>query len=256
MKQLISAGFDSVFEISESFRNMGVDNYHIPEFPMLEVYKAFVDVDYMLDLNLELIEKILIEYNSEPYIDVDESTRFRVTKADWMKVNAHAFLKDKIGVDILTDIKELRIQLRAKGLNCADSSGPATIIGSLIDRYIRAVSKSPIIITHLPATMTPLMKKNKKDQRFAERYWLFLNGVDISDIGGEQVDYDEQYQELYSQYEMMREAHPHIAVNTDILKVVSYGLPETGGIGFSLSRLLMAIENLDDVRETPIFPYI
>lgn len=254
LKQLIAAGFDSVFEIASSFRNDGIDKYHIPGFPLLEVYKAFANADYMLNLNLEMIENVLIEYNGEPYIQNNDTLKIRVQKDDWIKINAYEKIKEKTGIDILTDIKELRIQARKVGVGCSDYSGPATIIGNLIDKFIRQKTVYPTIITHLPASMTPLMKKSTNKQ-FAERYWLFLNGVDISDIGSEQINYEDQKEELIKQFEMMHNAYPQIAINQDLLKVVSYGIPETGGIGFSLSRLLMAIENLDDVRETPIFPY-
>ena len=254
LKQLIAAGFDSVFEISSSFRNDGIDKYHIPGFPLLEVYKAFANAEDMLNLNLEIIENILIEYNGEPYIQKNDTSKIRVQKEDWIKVNAYEKIREKTGIDILIDIKELRIQARKVGVGCSDNSGPATVIGNLIDKFIRQETVYPTIITHLPASMTPLMKKSMNKQ-FAERYWLFLNGIDISDIGSEQINYEDQKEQLIKQFGMMHDAYPHISINQDLLKAVSYGMPETGGIGFSLSRLLMAIENLDDVRETPIFPY-
>ncbi|WP_130807454.1 amino acid--tRNA ligase-related protein [Senegalia massiliensis] len=256
LKQLISAGFSSVFEIAGSFRNEGIDNTHIPGFPLLEVYKSFADAEYMLELNLEIIEKILIDLNGEPCIHLPNKKRIECSKNDWKKINAHEVIKNKTHIDILSDINNLRIQARKIGIECSDVSGPSTVIGNIIDKTIRIHTTEPIILTHLPSSMTPLMKKLDEDNRFSDRYWLYLNGVDISDIGSEQADYEEQIESLEKQFEMMHEAYPHISINKDLVKVVSYGLPKTGGIGCSLSRLLMAIMSLDDVRETPTFPYV
>ncbi len=256
LKQLITAGFDSVFEIAGSFRNEGMDRFHIPGFPLLEVYKAFANADDMLDLNLQMIENILKEYNGEAKLLARDGSILDVKKEDWIRIDAYSYLKEEKGIDILADIQTLREEANKLGVHCSENSGPATVIGDLIDRFIREGSVEPIIVTHLPSSMTPLMKKNAEDERFSERYWLYVNGIDISDIGSEQDDCKEQCLELQKQFDLMHEAYPHIKVNEDIIKVASYGLPRTGGIGFSLSRMLMALENLDDVRETPVFPYI
>lgn len=256
LKQLITSGFDSVFEIAGSFRNEGMDRFHIPGFPLLEVYKAFADADDMLELNLLIIENILIDYFGTSQMCARDGKILEVKRDSWKKINAYEYLKEHVGIDILSDMTSLREQANSVGVNCSATSGVATVIGNLIDRFIRATSVEPIIVTNLPATMTPLMKKSEKDERFSDRYWLYLNGIDISDIGSEQDDYQEQCNELHKQFEQMHEAYPHIKVNMDIIKAASFGLPKTGGIGFSLSRMLMALESLDDVRETPVFPYI
>ncbi|MFG6672541.1 amino acid--tRNA ligase-related protein [Bacillus subtilis] len=258
LKQLIAAGFASVFEIGSSFRNAGMDKYHIPEFPLLEIYQAYSNADEMLELVLELVQNVLTSINGKPsfYLDDKKTVEVYCRKEDWKKINAYEVIKDKVGIDLFTNIDELREKAMSVGVRCSDSSGYATVVGSLIDKFIRQESTNPTIVYGLPAGMTPLMKVQEKDKRFNDRYWLYLNKSDFCDIGSEQTDYEEQIDALKEQYESMSKAYPHISINEDIIKVVSFGLPPTSGAGFSLSRFLMAISNTSDVRETPLFPYI
>ncbi|HHT9121385.1 MAG TPA: amino acid--tRNA ligase-related protein [Candidatus Wunengus sp. YC63] len=253
LKQLIAAGFLSVFEIGSQFRNEGLDHLHLPEFLMLEIYQAYSDANTMLELILELFEYLSILINGKAVFYAEDET-VPCGKQDWVRVNAHNTIMKLSGVDILDSIDTLRTQSLSIGVDCAEDSVYATLVAKLVDKFVRQKAVNPTIVTGLPSGMTPLMKTSKSDARFADRYWLFAGEIDFCDIGSEQTNYTNQLEALKKQHEQLRRTHPHALINEDIVKVVAFGLPPTGGVGLSLSRLAMVLANIRDIKETPIFP--
>lgn len=255
MMQIIAAGMPAIFEINSQFRNEGMDDSFMQEFTLLEMYKTFCTTDGMLKHTLKMLETIFINANGEPYINCDDR-RIRCGINDWRVVNAYEHIKENYNIDILTDKKSILDQSRKIGINSSENSSLTTIIENVIDRTIRRKIREPIIIKNLPCDMTPLVKKFQKDERFSDRYWLFLNNVDFCDIAAKQDEYKEQYNALLKQFEEVKVMKDNMGINNDILNTFAYGVPPTVGVGLSVTRLMQAMTGVKKITETSLFPLV
>lgn len=253
LKQLIAAGFESVFEIGSQFRNEGMDHRHIPEFQMLEVYRAQADAEEMAELTVSLLNRVTSRLKSAGRIYSDRIPALPGS-GGWKRVDARAAVRASAGIDILeSDLDSLAARAGAAGVSCSRETGYAGIVAKLIDHFVRSEAASPTILGGLPSGMTPLMKRRRGAPELADRVWLYAGRVDICDIGSEQADYEEQAQALEVQRASLREVEP-IKRDRTILDVTSFGLPPTGGVGMGLGRLAMMLLGSDDIEETVAFP--
>jgi len=253
LKQLIAAGCPAVFEIGSQFRNEGIDKLHLPEFQMLEIYKAYSDAGEILDLVLELFENLATMVNGRPIIQVGERV-FPCRKSEWTTVEARTQILESANIDILQDADSLRACAGGIGLACDEHSGYATIVAKLVEKFILEHAEKPTIVTQLPCGMTPLMRTQRADPRFTDRFWLFAGNVDFCDIGSEQDDYFRQEAGLQEQIEELNARHLDRGINEDILRVARFGIPPMGGAGLSLNRLALVLGNISDIKETQTFP--
>ncbi|HVT62982.1 MAG TPA: amino acid--tRNA ligase-related protein, partial [Legionellaceae bacterium] len=157
------------------------------------------------------------------------------------------------GVDILGDEKYLRKKLELYNIEAGDESSYATLVAKFINFFVLREIERPLVINGLPHGLTPLMKPHPDDNRFADRYWLFINKTDFCDIGSEQANYEDQKRALYQQYKELNTKKAHANVNNDILNILAFGIPPIAGIGMSLSRIMMLLGNVQDIREAGVF---
>jgi lysyl-tRNA synthetase, class II len=255
LKQIIAAGIPAVFEINSQFRNEGMNENYMQEFTLLEMYKSFSSTKDMLKSIVKMIEDVLIDLNGRPVIKAKDDKIINVSVNDWKIVDAYKFFKDKYDIDITGDKSEIIEKSKSLGVNTSADSYLSTVVGNLIDKFIRKEYDSPLIIINLPYGMTPLMKRSETDGRFADRCWLFLNRVDFCDIGSSQDDYFSQY-EILSKQNDERKKTKNQDLNIDALNTVAFGLPPTSEAGLSITRFIKAITNAPKISETSLFPLV
>ena len=73
LKRLIVGGFDGVYEFSKDFRNEGMSRFHNPEFTQIELYVAYKDYEWMMNLVEEMVEKIAIDLHGNTQVQVGEN---------------------------------------------------------------------------------------------------------------------------------------------------------------------------------------
>lgn len=251
LKQLIAAGWNSVFEIGQQYRNEGLDSLHLPEFLMLEAYKAFVDTEDMLLLVLRLFESISILINGKPVYFMG-GKEISCSVKNWRKINIRNAILNEMHVDIL-DENKLKKNAYSLNIEIADDATSSTIISKLISKYVERNDNYLIIIEGIPHGLTPLMKEQDTNSEFADRFWLFAGGIDFCDIGKEKTDFIRQKDALALQHKQLKERRKGLKINNEITDVLAFGLPPTCGIGLSISRLLMIFSNIKDIRETSNF---
>ncbi|PIP29638.1 lysine--tRNA ligase, partial [Candidatus Kuenenbacteria bacterium CG23_combo_of_CG06-09_8_20_14_all_36_9] len=254
LKRLIVGGYEKIFEFSQDFRNEGIDATHNPEFLMMETMCAYTDYKQNMDLLEEMLEfvtkkvcgKVQIEYQGKK-IDFARPWQ-KMSMAESIKKYTGVDL-DKIGDDELKEkIKELKIELPKFSWGMA----VAAIFEELCeDKFIQ-----PTIIYDYPFETCGLAKPKANDPRFAERFELFINGWEVSNVYSELNDpqilkkyWQEQEKNLTQDAEAQR-------LDLDFLNALEIGMPPTSGIGIGVDRLVMLLTDSPSIRDVILFPFM
>jgi lysyl-tRNA synthetase, class II len=253
LKRLIIAGFDKVYTIGKYFRNEGIDRNHHPEFSMVETMTAYQDYTY----NMDLIESMFRRVAEEAF----GRTLFRVKGHEidfaqpWRRVAMAELVKEATGVDFreFGDLSDSNSALTALGLE-----EQPTVGHGLVRAFEHAAEPkliAPTLVYGHPMEISPLAKPSATDPRFAERFEIFIAGMECGDNWSEQNDPIE----LLAHWRRSRqtdqddnETHP---IDYDFIEALEYGMPPTTGIGPGIERMAMIFtgeENIDDVIFFPL----
>lgn len=254
LKRLVVGGFDKVYEFSRNFRNEGMDKSHNPEFTALEFYQAYVDYDYMMDL----VEKLFRHVASILGVETIEYAghTLDMTKPFERKPMFQLF-QERLGVDI-SDYKEEQLQAlcKEKGLEADDSLNYGQLLDKLFDEFIEPTLIQPTFVVDYPKAISPLAKtKRDGDDRFVERFELFICGSEYANAFSELNDPIDQRDRLEGQ-DRLRALGDEEAqtVDEDFLQAIEVGMPPTGGVGIGLDRLVMLFTGQTTIKDVLLFP--
>ena len=232
LKRLVVGGFEKVYELNRNFRNEGISYKHNPEFTMLEFYCAYMNVGGMMDfceaMMRESVKKakggLVVEYEGNT---VDFGKFERITMSD-------SILRFKPDADI-TD---------------------ANIV-ELFDEHAEPNLIQPTFIVDVPKSISPLSKASPENPNIAERFELFINGMEIANGFSELNDPKEQYERFVEQSAIRERGDDEAMVlDEDYIRALSYGMPPAAGIGIGIDRLVMLLTNKHSIRDVILFPHM
>ena len=258
LKRLIIGGFNKVFEINRNFRNEGVDTQHNPEFTMIEFYEAYADLRDMMRLTEELFTTIcdnVLGTRKVKYLDyeIDFSTPF---KKMTMREAIVEYGKDIKYEDL--NSKETLLPI-AKRLEIEDAE--KLNYGKLLSEVFEVVAEEkliqPTFITEYPIEVSPLTKTIEGDDRFVDRFELFIAGMELANAYSELNDPDEQLKRFKMQLKEREKGDDEAQMmDEDFLVAMEHGMPPTGGEGIGIDRLVMIFTNSPSIRDVILFPYM
>jgi len=254
LKRLIVGGFDGVYEFAKDFRNEGMDRSHNPEFTMLELYVAYKDYIWMMDLVEQLVSTIALEVNGtanctvgEHQIDFTPPWK-RISMFDAIKEFTGKELHGKSGDELRAIAGELHIEIE-KG------AGSGTIIDEIFSEKVEPNLIQPTFITDYPVEMSPLAKKHRSKPGLVERFEVIVNGHELCNAFSELNDPIDQRQRFEEQMKLRAHGDEQAQVlDEDYIRALEYGMPPTAGIGIGIDRLTMLITNQDSIRDVIFFP--
>jgi lysyl-tRNA synthetase class 2 len=233
IKKLLAAGIGNCFEITKCFRNEEeVSPLHNPEFTMLEWYRVGADYrDIMKDfenLFLKIIGKEKLEYQGETY---DLST-------PWPRISFEDAFAKYAGKKI-EDIKDGDFY---------------KIFFNEVEPKLRQ-GKKPAIVYDYPISQAALARPKASDPRFAERFEVFLAGVELGNCFSELTDAGQQKKRFEADLaERKRQGKTKFPLDEDLIEALKAGLPEVAGIAVGVDRLVMLAADLPSISETMFFP--
>jgi lysyl-tRNA synthetase, class II len=251
LKRLLCGGLERVYEIGRVFRNEGIDATHNPEFTMLELYWAFADYEDVMDLWEEMLAHLSTTVRGSTKITWD-GTELDLTPP-FRRVRYADLLKEKSGVDLDDEAavrrrcEELKIDHRGKSHHKAAND--------LFEHYCEESLIQPTFVTEYPRGITPLAKWTEYGSDKAERFELFINGVEIANSFSEMNDPLEQRRILEAQVREKDDENPS-AVDEEFLAALEYGMPPAGGVGMGIDRLVMMLTDRKNIREVVLFPLL
>lgn len=253
LKRLIVGGFDRVYEIGKCFRNEGIDRTHNPEFTMLELYQAYGDYNDMMRLAEELIVDTAIKVNGTTKLTFDGKDIDLQTP--WKKMKMTDAILEYSGLDVnaMSD-DELKTAVLKNGGEIKGEYVRGLAIDELFQLLVEHKLIQPTFITHQPLETTPLCKPDIEDERFLQRFELFINGTEFANAYSESNDPVFQRKTLYEQSlrrEIDEEAPP---MDENFVQAIEAGMPPTGGMGIGIDRLVMLLTSEVSIRDILLFP--
>jgi lysyl-tRNA synthetase class 2 len=254
LKRLIVGGYDGVYEFAKDFRNEGMDKSHNPEFTMLEVYVAYKDYLWMMEMVEQLIGNAAKEVNGTTKWSVGEH-EIDFTPP-WKRLTMFDAIKQYTGKDLRgKTVNELRVI--AKELHCEvkPADGIGTIIDEIFSEHVEPNLIQPTFITDYPIEMSPLAKKHRSESGLVERFEAIVNGHELCNAFSELNDPLDQRQRFEEQMKLRAGGDEEAQVlDEDFIRALEYGMPPTAGLGIGIDRLTMLFTNQDSIRDVLFFP--
>jgi len=254
LKRCIVGGFDGVYEIAKDFRNEGLSRFHNPEFTMLELYVAYKDYQWMMDLVEDLIKSVAMTLHDRSSIQWgEEEISF---ERPWPRIPFFEAIAQKTGHDLYQQSRDKILEV-ADSLNIETSSPMGT--GKLLDEVFGTSVEphliQPTFITDYPIELSPLAKKHRSTDGLVERFEMFAGGKELCNAFSELNDPDDQRRRFEEQLHLRKGGDPEaMEMDHDYLRALEYGMPPTAGLGLGIDRLTMLMTNQSSIRDVILFP--
>lgn len=254
LKRLIVGGFEGVYEIGKMFRNEGMDRTHNPEFTGMEIYVAYKDYIWMMEMVEDLIEKITLTVHGKTILKVaDKEIDFA---GPYRRLTMFDSIKEYAGIDV-SEMDEVRLRKVCAdlGIQVDNSMGKGKLIDEIFGEKVESNLIQPTYITDYPVEMTPLAKNHRSKEGLVERFELFVNGKEIANAYSELNDPIIQRERFEDQLKLAARGDDEaMAMDEDFLRALEYGMPPTSGLGIGIDRLTMLLTNKTTIQEVLFFP--
>lgn len=254
LKKLIVGGFDGVYEFAKDFRNEGMSRFHNPEFTQMELYVAYKDYYWMMDLVEEMVEKIALDIHGKTEVQVGENTiNFQ---RPWKRYTMYEAIENFTGIDI-SSMNEAELRATAEKLEVPidDSMGRGKLIDEIFGEKCEPLLIQPTFITDYPVEMSPLAKKHRSKEGLVERFEAVCNGKEICNAFSELNDPIDQRARFEEQLELGKRGDDEAMVlDEDFLRAIEIGMPPTCGLGIGIDRLSMIMTNSNSIQDVLFFP--
>ena len=254
LKRLIVGGFDGVYEFAKAFRNEGMDRTHNPEFTMVELYVAYKDYYWMMEMTESLLEKVALELNGSYKVKLNEKEiNF---KAPFKRISILDSIKEHTGIDVSKmSEKELFETAKNLGIEVDETMGKGKLIDEIFGEKCEHNYIQPTFITDYPKEMSPLTKEHRNNSDLTERFELLVNGKELANAYSELNDPIDQLERFEDQLKLSEKGDDEaMFIDNDFIRALEYGMPPTSGIGIGIDRLVMLFTNNVSIQEVLFFP--
>ena len=254
LKRLVVGGFDGVYEFSKDFRNEGMSRFHNPEFTQMELYVAYKDYSWMMDLVEEMVEKIAMDLHGETEVKVGENIiNFQ---RPWKRYTMYEAIERFTGIDISEMNEEIMSETAKElGVKVDKGMGRGKLIDEIFGEKCEGELIQPTFITDYPVEMSPLAKKHREHDGLVERFEAICNGKEICNAFSELNDPIDQRARFEEQLELGKKGDEEAMVlDEDFLRAIEYGMPPTAGLGIGIDRLSMIMTNSNSIQDVLFFP--
>jgi lysyl-tRNA synthetase class 2 len=254
LKRLIVGGFEGVYEFSKDFRNEGMDRTHNPEFTQVELYVAYKDYNWMMELVEEMIERVAVDVSGSTQVQVGENTID--FKRPWKRYTMYEAIKEYTGIDISemdeTALRNVCFDLK---IPLDTTMGRGKIIDEIFGETVEHKLIQPTFITDYPVEMSPLAKKHRSKNGLVERFEAICNGKELCNSFSELNDPIDQRKRFEEQLQLgLRGDEEAMMLDEDFLRALEYGMPPTAGLGIGIDRLTMIMTGQASIQDVILFP--
>lgn len=252
LKRLLVGGMERVYEIGRVWRNEGIDASHNPEFTMMELYQAYGDYRSMMDLTEGLVVELVRSLGPDmkrPYGDkvIDFSP-------PWRRATYRELLLEHAGVD-MDDATAVMQAAANRGIDVI-AKHVDVIVSELFEATVEDHLDGPVFVIDYPSSICPLTKRKADDPRLAERFELFVAGMEIANAYTELNDPLLQEDLFSQQLAGMKPEDSMARMDHDFILALKHGMPPAGGLGIGIDRLVMLLTNCQTIRDVILFPLL
>ena len=252
LKRLLAGGMERVYELGRVYRNEGISPRHNPEFTMMEVYQAYGDYRSMMDLTENVFVNAIKAIGSDfklPWGDdtIDFTPPFaRKTYDELFAEHAGVESDDTAAVAKLAE--SIGFDTKAKHAD--------VVKNFVFEEKVEDSLKGPIFVMDYPASICPLTKRKKGQPEIAERFELFIEGMEIANAYTELNDPDLQEDLFKTQLDGLPADESMAKMDHDFIRALRNGMPPAGGLGIGIDRMVMLLTNSQTIRDVILFPLL
>ena len=256
LKRLLVGGMDAVYEIGRIFRNEGVDRTHNPEFTTIELYKAFANLETMMDVCEGIFSKVCMKINGSYEIPWKGET---INLAPGFKrIHMVDLIKEVTGVDFFKEmtLDEAKEIAREHNVEIEPHFQYGHIVNAFYEEFCEKTIIQPTFVYGHPVEISPLAKKSS-DPRFTERFELFIMGTEYGNAFTELNDPIDQFERFENQLKERDLGNDEANdMDMDFVEALEYGMPPAGGMGIGIDRMIMLMTNSESIRDVLLFPHM
>ena len=252
LKRLLVGGIERVYEMGRVYRNEGIDTRHNPEFTMIEIYQAYGNYETMMELTEAMIADA-IRATGQPFVlpwgdkTIDFTPPFaRKTYDELFAEHTGLQPDDAAGIAKLAE---------SLGFNTVGKH-PDVVKSFVFEEKVEEALVQPTFVIDYPASLCPLTKRKASDPAIAERFELFVHGMELANAYTELNDPDLQEELFTKQLDGLPEEESMAKMDHDFIRALRHGMPPAGGLGIGIDRLVMLLTNSPSIREVILFPLL
>lgn len=273
LKRLMVGGIERVYEIGRVFRNEGIDATHNPEFTMIEIYQAYGNYESMMDLTEAVVSdaaKVVLEQTDRSREDGKLILPWGDDEIDftppWTRRTYSDLFEEHAGCS-MTDVDAARVkanELAQQGIIQKDfieqmnstEMHPDVIVSEVFEACVEDSLTGPIFVIDYPASICPLTKRKQDNPAIAERFELFIHGMELANAYTELNDPKLQEELFRTQLQGLSEEDSMAKMDKDFIAALKVGMPPAGGLGIGIDRLVMLLTNSQTIRDIIFFPLL
>ena len=269
LKRLLVGGLPRVFEINRNFRNEGIDRSHNPEFTSMEVYQAFGDYLTMLELTESLIHELAVAMREDllaedPGADLGTAEAPRLPYGELMidygrpfrRVSFNELFEEALGFPT-SDIDRVRAVADELGIPDLDKLDDVLVVNKVFEERAETTidPSKPTFVLDYPSAISPLTRPHRDDPALAERFDIFIGGMEIGPAYTELNDPDIQLAKFTEQLGGVDDEESTFrSLDEDFLEALRVGMPPAGGLGLGIDRIVILLTDSPSIRDVILFP--
>ena len=258
LKRLIVGGMEGVYEIGRLFRNEGMSPKHNPEFTTIEAYVAYADMYDMMDLSEGLLVHLAHTIVGKSVINY-QGTDINL-EGPYRRVHMVDLIKEIKGVDLWDHMSDEAAVAIAKehGIHLEKHQmSYGHVVNEMFETFCEESIVQPTFVFGHPVEVSPLAKKNPNDDRFTDRFEMFIDGREYANAFSELNDPIDQRERFEAQLKEASLGNDEAnEMDIDYVEALEYGMPPCGGIGIGLDRLIMLLTDSASIRDVLLFPHM
>jgi lysyl-tRNA synthetase class 2 len=260
LKRLLVGGMEKVYEVGRVLRNEGISPRHNPEFTMLELYQAYADYHTMMDLTEGMIVscvECLGQGMKLPYGEGEGEGEGEGTidfTPPWKRASYAELFQQHVGI-ATTDTEGVQHAAAAIGFPTAGKH-PDVVVQHLFEEKVEDKLTGPVFVYDYPASLCPLTKRKRDNAAIAERFELYVQGMELANAYTELNDPVMQEATFKQQLAGLPEEESMAKMDEDFVRALRHGMPPAGGLGIGIDRLVMLLTNASTIRDVILFPLL
>ncbi len=252
MKKLLAVGYEKIFQIVKCFRNHeAFGGTHNTEFTMIEWYRApgkyqdiMDDTENLFKFVGQKLNRQTVKYNDKE-INIFKKWDRLSMKEVWQK-----FIN--VSLDDYLEFNKLSELTKAKGYSVQPDDAYEDLFFKIFLNEIepRLGNETPVFVYDYPARMTSLSRLCEHDNRYAERFELYIGGLELANAFGELTDAEEQQRRLEKDRELRAKLGKAVwPVDEGFISALRSGIAPAGGVALGVDRMVLLFTEAKDLNE-------